>query len=465
MPSAKILLIEDDDSDAALVMNAARREGLDAAWLRADDEPGFLAMLAEEPDAIVTDYNLPSFSALRVLELVRERGSKLPVLVVTGAMEDELAAECIRRGAADYLLKDRLARFRDALEGAVLRFRAEKQEREAERRLLEAAASRAVLNDMLLHSLSVDLSKPFLRAVIDPVFDYGALPGLAAVLVDAPGLGAFSVDRGDDGTAGRGTRSIERRFDTAVEGDAAGRVAFVFLEGAVPDRESERFLDDVVYVVSGVLRRAFAERSLRQSLSEREQLLREIHHRVRNNLAAVRSLVSLEASRADRIEEREALARVESRVCSMALVHEMLYSRDGFTGIDFEDYLRELKIHVADSGRCAQDALSLVTDCRGLRLALEAAVTLGILVSELFVHAATRAASEGGVEIRVRAEPSDAKAWRVEYRERPCSDRELDLDFVELLLPQYGGSIDLADGELLVIMFVPGDSKSPLACP
>jgi two-component sensor histidine kinase/CheY-like chemotaxis protein len=472
----KILLVEDDDSDADLVMAALKRGGLDVDWLRADDESSFIAALGSAPDAIITDFNLPSFSALRVLEIVRERGFELPVLVVTGAIDDELAAECVKQGASDYLLKDRLARLRDALKGAIERFRAERQKREADRRLLSAAASRSVLNDMLLNSLSVDLTESSIGAVLKPLFVYNAPPQLHSVRLEAPDLTRLTIDRpgflARSPEVERGSSEVERVYALADARGLGGRMTFIFAQGAEPDGDTEQFLGEVAYVVSGVLRRARAEKGLRQSLAEQEELLREIHHRVKNNLAAVQSLVSLEASRLEEGPGKFALLGLEGQVRSMALVHEMLYSRGGFTGIDFEDYLRELKIRVADSVRCAQESLTLVPDCKGLCVPLEAAVTIGILFNELFAHAAFRSEREGPIEIRVGASLSGVKNWRIEYKERsleaavPYAEKSAviaELEFVAMFLPQYSGSIEYEDGELCVIMQVLGETV-PQVC-
>jgi two-component sensor histidine kinase len=456
VPRVKVLLVEDDDSDAALVMSAAKREGMDISWLRADDEPSFLQALLEAPDAVVTDFNLPSFSALRALEIVREKGSRMPVLVVTGAIADDLAAECMRRGAADYLLKDRLARLKDALEGAIELFRAERRKHEAETRLLAAAASRTVLNEMLLRSLSADASELSFRAVLSPLFDYGALPGLAAVAIELPCLLPFSLQRpGTVATEGPDSGRIELSYELSDAKGSTGRIAFVFGNGSGPGPEVLEFLDEATKVVAGVTRRVCAELSLRTSLAEQEELLREIHHRVKNNLASVLGLVGLEAARIEPGPGRDALISLDRQVRSMALVQEMAYTRGGFTGIDFGDFLRELKQRIASETLGPLGSLSLEACCDGLRVPLEEAVTLGILFNELLGLAAARANGGLPVSLRVSAARTAIAEWRIEYREdfssrsRPLPGSR-ELDFVRLLLGQYRGAIETEGDELIV---------------
>src|SRR5262249_51789284 len=97
-------------------------------------ESDYLAELERSPDLILADYSLPRFNALRALELLRERGLDVPFIVVTGTIGEEQAVECIKRGAADYLLKDRVGRLGAAVRAAVeqrqLRLQTQRAERE-----------------------------------------------------------------------------------------------------------------------------------------------------------------------------------------------------------------------------------------------------------------------------------------------------------------------------------------------
>src|SRR5438105_3331491 len=106
----RVLLLEDRQDDARLILHELRRAGFEPDGVRVETGPDFLAHLDPAPDLILADYHLPQFDALLALRLVRDRGLDVPVIVVTGALGDEAAVECLKQGAADYLLKDRLAR-------------------------------------------------------------------------------------------------------------------------------------------------------------------------------------------------------------------------------------------------------------------------------------------------------------------------------------------------------------------
>ncbi len=121
----RITLLEDDPLDAELLVRELRRAGIDGRFEQAASESQFLAALEPPPDLVLADYRLPGYDVLGALRALRDRGLDLPLIVVTGSIGEEAAVECLREGATDYLLKDRLARLpqavRNALEQARLR--------------------------------------------------------------------------------------------------------------------------------------------------------------------------------------------------------------------------------------------------------------------------------------------------------------------------------------------------------
>jgi PAS domain S-box-containing protein len=114
-----VLILEDSADDAALVARALARAGYAPRWERVETEEAFRARLSPDLDIILADYRLPGFDALGALALLREVDLDIPFLVVTGALGDEAAAACIREGADDFLLKDRLARLGSAVARAL----------------------------------------------------------------------------------------------------------------------------------------------------------------------------------------------------------------------------------------------------------------------------------------------------------------------------------------------------------
>jgi PAS domain S-box-containing protein len=141
----RALLLEDNPDDAELLVFELKRAGFAPEWSRVDDEPGLVGGLDQCPDIVLADYNLPGFGALQALRVIGARPDPPPVIVVSGAMSEDACVEALRRGAVDYLLKDRLARLGPAVEHALAqrrldhaRRRAEAQSQEHERRFRAA---------------------------------------------------------------------------------------------------------------------------------------------------------------------------------------------------------------------------------------------------------------------------------------------------------------------------------------
>jgi PAS domain S-box-containing protein len=131
-----ILILEDSASDTEIMLYELHRAGFESHWQRVETEPEYLAHLHEGLDVIFADYALPQFDALRALRLLTERGLDIPFIIVSGTIREEAAVECMRQGAADYLLKDRLARLGQAVSHTLAekRLRDEKRRAEAARR-------------------------------------------------------------------------------------------------------------------------------------------------------------------------------------------------------------------------------------------------------------------------------------------------------------------------------------------
>jgi two-component system NtrC family sensor kinase len=153
-----VLVVEDEKTDFDLVARGLHRSGVDARCVRVDTEEEYCKQLQLQPDVILSDYVLPSFSALQALELLKASGLDIPLIVLTGMVSEETVVESMKHGAADYLLKDRMARLGPAVKGAIQerKLRAEKRSADADamrdRALKEIAEGRAQVAVQLARS-------------------------------------------------------------------------------------------------------------------------------------------------------------------------------------------------------------------------------------------------------------------------------------------------------------------------
>lgn len=129
----KILLLEDNPTDAELIHRVLLKENPDLEFNLVQDKETFLHALGHyAPDVILADNSLPRFSAKEALEIVSERMPGIPFILVTGSVSEEYAADIIKLGADDYILKDRMIRLPAAIDTAIKQQKAEKDKREAQ---------------------------------------------------------------------------------------------------------------------------------------------------------------------------------------------------------------------------------------------------------------------------------------------------------------------------------------------
>ena len=151
----RVLVLEDVLTDAELEVRELRRAGIAVEWTRVETETAFReALVSFDPGIVLADFSLPGWNGMAALAVVRSERPDLPFIVVTGALDEETAADCIKRGADDYVLKERLSRLphavrsaRDAWATRVAR-RAAEEELRLRNSALEAAADGVLLTDL-----------------------------------------------------------------------------------------------------------------------------------------------------------------------------------------------------------------------------------------------------------------------------------------------------------------------------
>ena len=131
----KLLMLEDRPVDAELLLFELQDAGYEPDWQRVDAEADYLAALDENPDVILADFSLPQFTALRALYLLKERHLDIPFIVVTGTISEEVAVDCMKQGATDYLLKDRLSRLGQAIDRALEQKRLKDEKKQSQEAL------------------------------------------------------------------------------------------------------------------------------------------------------------------------------------------------------------------------------------------------------------------------------------------------------------------------------------------
>jgi PAS domain S-box-containing protein len=163
----------------------------------------------------------------------------------------------------------------------------------------------------------------------------------------------------------------------------------------------------VVTVCEDITERKQAEQALRQSLLEKEALIREVHHRVKNNLQIISSLLNLQMKKISDEGARIEFNTLRGRIRSMALIHERLYQAEDLSRIDFSRYVREFARQIFRLHGTGADRVRLVMDLEEATLDVDVAIPCGMIINELLTNAlkyAFPAERRGKVVIRLRAD-------------------------------------------------------------
>lgn len=114
--SLRLLMVEDNPDDEALVLRAIRKGGFNVEHVRVENSEDLITALSKEDwDIVLSDYQMPEFNGLAALKVVKERQKDLPFIIVSGTIGEEVAVEAMRGGAQDYLMKDNLTRLVPAI--------------------------------------------------------------------------------------------------------------------------------------------------------------------------------------------------------------------------------------------------------------------------------------------------------------------------------------------------------------
>ncbi|MBN2103605.1 response regulator [bacterium] len=209
--------------------------------------------------------------------------------------------------------------------------------------------------------------------------------------------------------------------------------------------------------------RKAAEQQIRASLIEKETLLKEIHHRVKNNLQIIMSLLNLQSAS---IRDKQALKifkESRQRIHSIALVHEKLYKSKNFSEIDFSSYVRSI-VHELMRAYLIPEKVEVKIDIQDIYLSIDIAIPLGLIVNELMTNALKYAFPEQkGGHVKISLHSISDQQYALKFsddglgfnKDAILKKRGLGLQLVGILTEQLEGhlKIDCEKGSRFLIQF------------
>ena len=179
---------------------------------------------------------------------------------------------------------------------------------------------------------------------------------------------------------------------------------------AIMDEQGQHF--GSFAVITDITERKRAEQEIRTSLREKEILLKEIHHRVKNNLQIIVGLLHLQQIQYEDEKTKRALQESKHRVQAMALLHEKLYQSEKLSRIEMGDYLEELKTHLVASYGTQTSQVAFTVSADKIHLEIDQAIPLGLILTELLSNSLKYAfpnERKGSIEVNMTAEGNEIK--------------------------------------------------------
>jgi PAS domain S-box-containing protein len=176
-----------------------------------------------------------------------------------------------------------------------------------------------------------------------------------------------------------------QQYDYKILNKNGQRIYYqVFLDPIVlPDKT----INEVVYIAHDISEKMSAQFEIYNSLKEKEVLLKEVHHRVKNNLQVISSILNLQRSYISNPETDDVFKEIQNRIKSMSFIHESLYTTQDFAALNFEEYLKNLIQNLQYSYQKEANAVSVEILAESVQLSLDQSIPCGLIINELVSNA------------------------------------------------------------------------------
>ena len=497
--TAHTILILDDDPVIRSTMAAFLSDDGYAVMEAENGETGLEIFRSLRPAAILLDWRLPGMSGGEVLSRICEEAPTTPVIIVSGTDRMDDVVDALQRGAWDFLMKPLkhfqelgasikrcLERARLLREEGLRRENLEQQVRKRTEALEEANTKlrRQIAERIEFEKALADSEERFRQLVenVREVFfvrdmntgaflyvspTYAEVWGRSCASLYSDPNGLFTSVHAEDqervSEAWNLLFKAQKPFDVEHRIVRPDNTLRWIRERAFPVEDDRGVPYRIVGIADDITNRKASDEKLRSSLKEKETLLKEVHHRVKNNLQLVSSLLNLQASYIRTPEDRELFLESQNRIHSMTLVHEELYRSDDLACVEFSDYLPKLTQKLISAFSMGKE-IRLITDIQPIFFPVDTAIPCGLIINELFSNAlkhAFRNRDEGIVCLSVKRDQDNIKiivrdngvGLPLDYE--PDAARTLGMQLVHSLVDQLGAFLDIEvdKGTTFIITF------------
>ncbi len=461
-----ILVVDDDAGILSYTVRLLEKAGYSVGSASSGEE-ALESVRVRCPDLLLLDYHLPGFDGVEVCRQIKQDHTLQHCLVVivsalTVASDEQAAG--LESGADGYI-------------GRPIANRELLARVNAYARVIHRAAELKGRNEGNHHRLEVALaeSKSMLHAIFDSSsdliwsvdsLDFGMLAFNAALreyFLLHRGVYVQVGDRPEDLLAspesihqwhGFYHQALASGTVTVEYEDPVGKGSYLLTFN--PLKRGQAVFGVVVFC-KDITEFKQAQQTIRASLEEKEALLKEIHHRVKNNLQIISSLLSLQSNKIDNSVVQDALLDTQNRLLSMALIHESLYVSGNFASVDFAAYLKQLCRKLCRTLVDQPGKIQLHLDLAPVHLGIDQAIPCGLIVNELVSNAFKHGfPDERSGEVRIElVAPNDGRECSLRVTDNgvglppdfdPKNPTSLGLELVSVLVGQIGGQLEIGPG-------------------
>lgn len=413
MEKIKILMLEDSELDCELVKLELEQNGIDFTMFRVETEADFIHELGNPVyDVILSDYKLPQYDGMRALLEATSRAAATPFIIVTGTLSEETAADSIKNGAWDYVVKQRLFRLPNSIKNVL----SLKKERDEKRRAQEGL----IKSERMYRTLMEGVAQPIFVVSYSGEIRYinnnttEILNKTKGTLVGKPLEALFSPEV---------AKVILKKIQTAIaEKRLISDISEVPLEDGkrwfstrINPLSSEKDSDEngvttktALVIATDITEMKKAEEQIYQNLQEKDVLLKEIHHRVKNNMQVISSLLRMQSRFIKDEDSLRMFMESQNRVRSMAIIHEKLYQSDDLANINTKQYITSLMGNLVHSYK-TEGKITIKTNVQDKLLDVNLAIPIGLIINELVSNSMKYAFNEKGGEIELKMGKSKDK--------------------------------------------------------
>ncbi|MEA3281230.1 MAG: histidine kinase dimerization/phosphoacceptor domain -containing protein [Euryarchaeota archaeon] len=381
MERYNIMLVEDDLVDRMAFNRYVKENGNPHDYTVASSVAEAKTLLdSKRFDTVIADYQLGDGTAFDIFET----GVDAPIIVVTGAGDEETAVRAMRAGAYDYLVKDPdnnyLTVLQTTVENAVKRWKTERELRQYQS-IVECAYDVIFFKDLnSRYVIANDKTAECFGSAREEVIgkdDFELMPDIKEA--------AKNVEDDKVVFATGEPKEIVKHM-TAPNG-----TEYWFQAIKVPYFDADGKMTGLIGIARNITDRKHAQDRIKAELREKEILLREMHHRVKNDLQVVSSLLNMQAGLVSSEDTAAILSESRDRVNTMVLMHAQLYERGNLVEVNMKEFLDGITRQSFQSYPVRDTRIASVSYITDYPLPVSTAVHIGLILNELlsnvFKHA------------------------------------------------------------------------------